>query len=193
MKFEILKFKSVTSTNDIAVNLIKEKKKLSGCIYADLQTKGRGSKGREWISELGNLFGTIFFQLRTKYPPFNEFSMVNPVIISEVIKKNCNKEISFKYPNDIFMNKKKICGILQEVISHDSNKFLIIGIGVNIISNPKVNNFYKTTSILHETDKKLEVKELISQLVNAYENFFNNLETYNFKSYKNKIELMSIK
>ena len=45
MKFEIFKFNSVTSTNDIAISLIKEKKKESACIYAEVQTKGRGTHG----------------------------------------------------------------------------------------------------------------------------------------------------
>ena len=49
MKFEIFKFNSVTSTNDIAISLIKEKKKESGCIFAEVQTKGRGTHGKRWI------------------------------------------------------------------------------------------------------------------------------------------------
>ena len=72
--------------------MIKEKKKDTGCIYADKQTKGRGTQGKKWVSEMGNLFGSIFFPLKNNYPPFNEFSMINPVIISEVIKKFCEKE-----------------------------------------------------------------------------------------------------
>jgi len=66
MKFEIFKFESVTSTNDAAINLIKEEKKEIGCIYADTQTKGRGTRGKEWISTQGNLFGSIFFPLKKK-------------------------------------------------------------------------------------------------------------------------------
>ena len=49
MKFEIFKFESVTSTNDVAIDLIKGEKKKSGCVYADIQTKGRGTHGRKWI------------------------------------------------------------------------------------------------------------------------------------------------
>jgi len=97
MQFEILKFESVTSTNDAAINLIKEEKKETGCIYAGTQTKGRGTQGKKWVSEMGNLFGSIFFPLKNNYPSFSEFSMINPVIISEVIKKFCKKKkISFK-------------------------------------------------------------------------------------------------
>ena len=70
MKFEIFKFESVTSTNDMAINLIKEKKKEFGCVYADLQTKGRGTNGKKWISEKGNFFGSIFFPLKKKLSTF---------------------------------------------------------------------------------------------------------------------------
>ena len=98
MKFEIFKFERVTSTNDIAINLIKEEKKEVGCVYADIQTKGRGTYGREWVSKEGNLFGSIFFPLKKNYPPFDEFSVINPVIISSVIKHFClKKNISFKW------------------------------------------------------------------------------------------------
>ena len=173
MQFEIFKFESVASTNDVAINLIKEKKKDTGCIYADTQTKGRGSRGKKWVSEVGNLFGSIFFPLKNNYPPFNEFSMINPVIISEVIKKFCEgKKISFKWPNDIFVNGRKICGILQEVITSNSKKFLIIGIGINIISSPNIKANYKATNIFLETKKKPTSKEIIKLLITSYENFF---------------------
>ena len=154
MKFEIFKFESVTSTNDVAIDLIKDKKKKIGCIYADTQTKGRGTHGRKWVSDKGNLFGSIFFQLKNNYPPFSEFSIINPVIISSVIEKFCEKKkISFKWPNDVFVNGKKICGILQELITRNSRKFLIIGIGLNIVSNPKVDTKYKA---INDDTKKMD-------------------------------------
>ena len=85
MKFEIFKFENVTSTNDVAINLIKEEQKKFGCVYANIQTKGRGTHGRKWISDKGNLFSSIFFPLKKNFPPFNEFSIINPIIISEII------------------------------------------------------------------------------------------------------------
>ena len=191
MKFEIFKFEKVTSTNDIAINLIKKEQKESGCVYADIQTKGRGTYGREWISDKGNLFGSIFFPLKNNYPPFNEFSMINPLIISDVIKHFCEmKNINLKFPNDIFVNGKKICGILQELIVSNSRKFLIIGIGVNIVSNPDINNKYKATNILLETQKNPKIKEIIDLIVSSYEKFFINLNSYNYEHIKKKADLM---
>ena len=191
MKFEIFKFESVTSTNDVAINLIKEDKKEIGCIYADTQTKGRGTRGKEWISTQGNLFGSIFFPLKKNYPPFNEFSIINPVIISSVIEHFCErKNISFKWPNDVFVNGKKICGILQELITSNSKKFLVIGIGVNIVSNPNINTKYQTTNILSETKKKPSIKEIVNLIIFSYEKFFINLHSYNYTDFKKKAELM---
>ena len=191
MKIETFKFKSVTSTNDVAINLIKEKKKKIGCIYADIQTRGRGTRGRRWVSAHGNLFGSIFFPLRKNYPPFNEFSIINSVIISSVIEHFCEKKkISFKWPNDVFVNGKKICGILQELITLNSKKFLIIGIGVNVISNPNINNKYQATNILLETRKKPSIKKIINLIILSYEKFFFNLNSYNYKDFKKKAEMM---
>ena len=92
MKFEIFKYKSVTSTNDMAINLIKEEKKFFGCVYADKQIKGRGRHGREWISKKGNLFCSLFFPLEKNYPTFSEFSIINSIIISSVISHFCDKK-----------------------------------------------------------------------------------------------------
>ena len=191
MKFEVFKFKNVTSTNDIAISLIKKGQTKIGCVYADTQTKGRGTHGKEWISDKGNLFGSIFFPLENNYPPFNEFSIINPIIISDVIKHFCYKEnVNLKFPNDVFVNRKKICGVLQETIISENRKFLIIGIGVNIVSNPDVNNKYQATNILLETKKKPKIKEIIDLIISSYEKFFIDLNLYNYANYKKKAESM---
>ena len=179
----------VTSTNDVAKELIKGNKKESGCIFADYQTNGRGTRGKKWISQKGNLFGTFFFHLKNSYPPFNEFAFINLVIILGVIEKFCEKKnITLKWPNDIFVNKKKICGVLQELITQDEKIFLIIGIGINIVSNPEIKGEYKATNIFDETKKKPKIDDIINTIISSYEKFFLNLETYNYSNFKKKAE-----
>ena len=193
MKFKIFKFTSVTSTNDMAINLIKEEKKEIGYVYANTQTKGRGTYGRKWISDEGNLFGSIFFPLKSNYPPFNEFSIINSVIISDIIKSLCSKQnISFKLPNDVFVNGRKICGILQELITLNQKQFLIIGMGVNIISNPDINDGYQATNILSETKTKPKIIEIINLIISSYEKFFGNLHSYNYINFKKKADLITL-
>ena len=194
MKFEIFRFPSVSSTNDAAISLIKKEKKNSGCIYAKIQTKGRGTYGKNWISNEGNLFISIFFHLKENYPPFNEFSVINPLIVSETIKHFCkDKTVSLKFPNDVFLNGKKICGILQETITFNKQKFLIIGIGMNVVSNPKIIDLYEATNILFETKKRINIKTIIDSIIISYEKFFKVLNFYKYENYKNKAESMSLR
>ena len=193
MKFKIFKFKSVKSTNDKAIQLIRKNKFFFGCIYADLQTRGRGTYGKKWVSARGNFFGSIFFPLKKIYPSFDQFSLINPIIISSIIKNLCNKKkIKLKYPNDIFLNRRKICGILQEVISINNKNFLIIGIGININSNPVIKQKYKATNILRETKVKTDSREIANLLTKSYENFFINLKSFNYSYLKRKTNLMAL-
>ena len=135
---------------------------------------------------------SLFFPLKKEFPSFAEFSVINPVIISDAIISFCEtKNISFKFPNDIFLNKKKICGILQEIITYNNINYLIIGIGMNIISNPKIKTNYEATNIFKETKKKLVIKNLIEKIIYLYEEFFMNLQSYNFISFKKKADNMA--
>ncbi len=191
MKFKIFKIETITSTNDAAVNLIK-KNENSGLVYAKNQTRGRGTRGKKWISNKGNLFVTLFFPLEKNFPSFSEFSIINPVIISEeIIKYYANKKVTLKFPNDIFLNGKKICGILQEIITFNNINYLIIGIGMNVISNPEIINKYKATNLLTETKKRIHIKIIIDKIISSYENFFINLKSYNFKSFKKKADSLA--
>ena len=193
MKFKIFKFNSVKSTNDTAINLIKRKRKEFGCVLANKQTNGRGTYGKKWISIKGNLFLTIFFPLKKKYPTFNEFYIINSVIISKMVKKICkNKNVNLKFPNDILINKRKICGILQEVVTFQRNRFLIIGVGLNLKKNPKIKKKYKATNIFSETKKRLKIKDIARLIIFSYENFFINLNSYDYLYFKKKAELMVI-
>ena len=193
MKFKIFNHDKVSSTNDIAINLIKEEKTFFGCVVARTQTKGRGTAGNKWVSLEGNLFCSIFFPLKKKFPKFNEFAIINPVIISDVIQKFCvGKKINLKYPNDIFVSGKKICGILQEVINIDYESFLIIGVGLNILDSPEIKKNYDATNILVETGKKPNICHIISQILISYENFFKNIKNYDYFYFRDKASSISI-
>jgi BirA family transcriptional regulator, biotin operon repressor / biotin---[acetyl-CoA-carboxylase] ligase len=193
MKFKIHKFKRVSSTNDKAINLIKKQKSENGYVFSYIQTNGRGTRGKKWISVKGNLFSSLFFCLKKEYPPFNEFSIINPVIIADIIKKFTKKKnINLKFPNDLFLNGKKVCGLLQEVITVKNKKFLIIGIGLNLISNPIIKKSYQATNIFFETKKKPSLNKINDLIISSYKSFFTDLKLYDFKNFKKKANLMAI-
>ena len=70
-------------------------------------------------------------------PNFKQFSVINPHIIKRILNKYSNVEVKIKWPNDLFIKSKKVCGILQEIIKLENKSFLIIGIGINTKKNPK--------------------------------------------------------
>ena len=89
------------------------------------------------------------------------------------------------------MNGKKIGGVLQELINFDNKNFLIVGIGLNIISNPDIKARYEATNIFIETNKELTIDELKNKVISCYEEFFISLKTYEFIKFKKKAEHMA--
>ena len=142
MKLKKYLFKSVTSTNDVAIKKIKQGFS-SGVIIAKKQSKGRGRYGNKWISMKNNLFMSIFFKLNSKIS-LNNLTTIACNITQRSLIKLINKKIKIKKPNDLLINKKKVCGILQETMFHNNNKFAIIGIGLNIDRSPIIDK-YPTT------------------------------------------------
>ena len=67
MKLNLIKLKEVKSTNDEAIKIIRSKKNKQGIIISNLQTKGKGTMGKKWISQKGNFFASIFFELKKKH------------------------------------------------------------------------------------------------------------------------------
>ena len=170
MKFKIFKFKQVKSTNDTAINLIKKKNISVGFVLAEKQKKGRGQRGKKWISHKGNLFVSVFFSLDKINLTLKQLTKFNANLVIKLISQYCNKKIKLKPPNDIIVNKKKICGILQETIIKNNIQYLIVGIGLNLVTSPKINQ-YPTTSLYDLTNSKISINKISKELKNMYKNF----------------------
>jgi len=172
MNFKKFFYKKVNSTNDLAIKKIKNGF-IKGIIIADLQKKGRGQYGKKWLSFKENLFMTIFFEIK-KNIELKKITALNCKIIKSTLLQYIKKSITIKYPNDLLVNKKKICGILQETAFNKKVKFIVIGIGINLIKNPKIKN-YPTTNILKETGIKVKKMNLIK---NIEKNYIKNLKLF---------------
>ena len=166
MKLKKYLYKKVESTNNVALRLIKQGNK-RGIILTDQQTKGKGQRKNKWISIKGNLFLSVFFEISKKIS-LSKIINLNLKIIKKIICKKINTLIQIKKPNDILINKKKVCGILQETIFKQNRKYLIVGIGINISSSPKINN-YPTAFLNNYTNKKIKRLELFKEIKLLYE------------------------
>ena len=184
MNFNIYNYNKIPSTNDEAIQLIKKKNMKQGLVFSKIQTSGRGTRGKKWISKSGNFFGSVFFQLKKNTPKFYEFSVITPVLITKKIKEitDC-KNIYIKWPNDIYINNQKVCGILQEVIQNGNNqKYLIIGIGINLVSHPTIRS-QNISDIKKETAVLIKNNVMLNEIKKSFQNFFKNIKSYSYKKY----------
>ena len=180
MRLNLIKFSTVKSTNDIAIQIIRSKKNNAGIVVSNNQIRGRGTMGKEWVSLNGNLFASIFFELKKNMPKSEEFSFINPLIIKKVLSEYSKHNVKIKWPNDLLIKSRKVCGILQELIKVDKKNFLIIGIGINTINSPN-NKKFKSISLLECSDKIINNYKILINLKKNYE-----LSNWRYWQYKHK-------
>tara|TARA_Y100001958_G_scaffold154605_1_gene143843 strand:- start:1099 stop:1620 length:522 start_codon:yes stop_codon:yes gene_type:complete len=173
MKFKKFYYKKIKSTNDKALkHIIKGDEK--GIILTDVQVKGKGQRGKNWISLKGNLFMSVFFEIKNK-SNLKKITNLNCYLVRDCLQKLINFKISIKRPNDLLIKKQKICGILQETIFKKHKKFLVVGIGINIDKSPKIKN-YQTNFINFFTKKNVTRLRIFKLLCNSYEKKINLLK-----------------
>ena len=174
MKFKVFRFNKVKSTNDTAIRIIKNYNYNYGMILSDLQIKGRGQYGKKWISHKGNLFVSFFYNLNKLNISIKKLTKFNCLLVKKCISRYYKKKIYFKRPNDLIIQKKKICGILQEKINKFNKNYLVVGIGINLIKNPYIKD-YPTTNLKKLMNKDISKKKIEVELKKIFENNLNNL------------------
>ena len=183
MKFKQFKFKKVKSTNSTAIRIIKSSNSKYGMVISDTQTMGKGQYGKKWISYKGNLFVSFFYELKNIKLSLPRLTKINCLLIKKLLKNYYKKNIIFKKPNDLLIQKKKISGILQEIVTIFGDKFLIVGIGINIKKSPKIRN-YPTTSLDELTSKSINKRHVANKLKLIFER--NLLKMYKLNKKINK-------
>ena len=167
MKIQIIKYNSVDSTNNVAIRRIKKGKIKPTLIIASSQKKGRGQYGRKWTSYRGNIFMSFYFNLK-KNITIKSLSKKIYKILKKSLEIFINEKITIKLPNDLLIKGSKVCGILQETIIYDNNKYFIVGIGINLIKSPKIEN--KQVSFLQKyNNNKIKKTDIYKNIKNNFE------------------------
>lgn len=160
----IKQFQTLPSTNDFAVECITQYNQQFGAILALEQTKGRGRRGASWVSNKGELFGSIFYPINLSAESEQWICYLTTLAIVETLTPllPTNNTIKIKWPNDILVNSCKIGGVLVERITYQQQSFIIIGIGVNILNAPSTDQ--PTTSIAQCKGMTLQPLELMQRI-----------------------------
>lgn len=185
---KIYSYKELTSTNDTAYQMALKGEPEGSIVIAEYQTGGRGRLGRKWVSPKGK---GAYFSIITRPDILpKELSIItlfSSLAVCKTIRQMLDLPAFIKWPNDVLINNKKVCGILTELNGEtDKINFVIIGIGINI--NTKKELLPVGTSLLEEKGETIPrvgfVKELFLNLDRYYKIFNNNKLDEILKEYK---------
>ena len=134
-KHDIVYLTEVTSTNDVAIELAKNKGAEEGTlVITDFQTAGRGRYGRTWKSPSGKcILASVIFRHRLKKEHVHLPNLIGALSIAQGVHSVTGLSAKIKHPNDVRIEQKKVAGVLTE-IEYDQHRhpFFVLGFGVNV-------------------------------------------------------------
>lgn len=179
-------FDEVDSTNTRAGQLAEEGAPHGTLVVADRQSSGRGRRGRSWCSpSQTGIFMSLL--LRPQIEPANAsmLTLLIALAVAKGIEKNTELTVQIKWPNDIVINGKKVCGILTEMNAQmDYVNHILIGVGINVHNTEFPDEIaHMATSIYLESGRHVQRAELIEAIWEEFEDYYENfLETQNLNS-----------
>ena len=177
--FIIHHHKTLGSTNDLLKEMTDAPE--FTCIVADEQTAGRGRYARTWHSTSGDgLYLSVLLCPQPNSPEISLLSLMAGISVAEILIARGVKDVDIKWPNDVLVNERKICGILVEGASSGSivNR-IIVGIGVNLNHQSfPVELSDNATSLLLETEASVVVAEFRDELLDRIAYWY---EKWNYK------------
>ncbi len=185
-----------TSTNDYIKNYLNYD---SAVILAKSQTSGRGRLNRKFYSPKNSgVYMSVLIKPNLSISKSVNLTTFTAVIIANAIEKLCGSPVQIKWVNDLFINGKKVCGILTEAVQDFEKgklKHAIIGIGINLYGNDFHSEIKDiATSIENESTKKIDANKLIALIVDGLLNGERELKNGEFlKEYKARQIIMNKK
>ena len=184
MNYKHIHFLNIDSTNDYLKNSYQILDNFT-FVSADYQTNGRGRNDRVWESEDNmNLLFSLLIKDKQLIEKGSFLSLMMAVSIAKAIEHYGVKNVSIKWPNDIIVNDKKICGILLE---GQIPNYIVIGVGLNVNQVDFPNNLRRpATSLRNELGKCVGIKLLEERLYKMISEDFYILNKEDYLSYFNK-------
>lgn len=173
----ILHHDEVTSTQDVAENLARAGEEQGTVVIAEAQTRGRGRRGRSWVSlPEGGIYLSIILKPELMPSQVVQIPLIAGVAVCKAIRKMTRLEPRIKWSNDILISGKKVAGILAEMSSEfDRVNFVILGIGVNV--NTRGSTLAKLTggiaaSLAGKSSECISRVQLVQSLLQEFEKIY---------------------
>lgn len=172
---EIFYFPSIDSTNTKASQLAEEGYPTGTLVVAERQESGKGRRGRNWASPEGNgIFMTLILKPEINPNNASMLTLVAALAVSKAITKCTGRPAGIKWPNDIVMNEKKVCGILTEMSAQfDYVNHIVIGIGINVHNESFPEELsHMATSLYLESKEHFNRAALIEEILEQFEDYY---------------------
>jgi BirA family transcriptional regulator, biotin operon repressor / biotin---[acetyl-CoA-carboxylase] ligase len=169
----------VSSTNDVALRLAHQGAGDGTLVLAEEQTQGRGRLGRSWLSEKNaGIYASLILRPRMKPREAAVLSLAAAVAVSEGIENACGLVPDIKWPNDLLLNGRKVCGILTEMSAEpDEIIYVVAGIGINVnhrnFSEPLRG---QATSLFLEGNQRYSRVEILCRVLESFESIYQELQ-----------------
>jgi BirA family biotin operon repressor/biotin-[acetyl-CoA-carboxylase] ligase len=158
-------YKEVSSTNTVAKFLAINKVENGSVVISEKQTDARGRSGKYWASPLGGVWLSVILQPHVDYSRLPLITLATGVAVAKALERIGIENAEIKWPNDIMINDKKVCGILTEAVTKfNTIENIIIGVGIDV--NIDITEFPEelqegTTTIANELDGKADENTII--------------------------------
>lgn len=171
-----LEFEEVVDSTNIRAKELGEKGAPHGTlVVAEQQTAGKGRRGRSWVSPPGSsIYMTLLLKPEVEPSRAPMLTLLMAYAIADAFRGEKNLDVQIKWPNDLVLNKKKICGILTEMSAEVGYvHYVVIGVGINVNTESFQEEISQTaTSLRIEEGVKFQRAELIAAIMQKFEMYY---------------------
>lgn len=175
MKFRVRRYEELNSTNDAALEAARLGAEDGLVVLARRQTRGRGQKNHTWESRPGAslTFSVLFRPNPQELNVLGRFSALGALAVAQALNKKTGCEAEVKWPNDVLLNRKKICGVLAETdLQVGTANAVVVGVGLNLLpgsfgSSVVLN--YPASDIFSETGFRLDDETCLEMVLEAFQ------------------------
>lgn len=173
---EVLYFDTIDSTNTKAQELAEKGYQSGTLVVADKQESGKGRRGRSWVSPSGTgIFMTLMIKPDINPNNASMLTLVAALAVAKAITSVTGEEALIKWPNDIVVNGKKVCGILTEMNAQfDYINHIVVGIGINVHNEsfPEEISQMASSLMIEAGGKRFHRAQIIAETMSYFEQYY---------------------
>lgn len=173
---EVLYFDTIDSTNTKAQELAEKGYPSGTLVVADKQESGKGRRGRSWVSPSGTgIFMTLMIKPDINPNNASMLTLVTALAVAKAITSVTGEEAMIKWPNDIVVNSKKVCGILTEMNAQfDYINHIVVGIGINVHNEsfPEEISQMASSLMIEAGGKRFHRAQIIAETMSYFEQYY---------------------